>query len=52
MSKTNVAASRRSVQNTAKKTHKARASVLPEASVSAKTMVMTQKLTRQSAMNE
>ena len=36
MSKTNVATSRRSVQNTAKKTHNARARVLPDASVSGK----------------
>lgn len=52
MSKTNVATSSRSVQNTAKKTYGARASVLPDASVSANTIVMTLKLTRHSAMNE
>ena len=44
--------SSRSVQNIAKKTHNARARVLPDASVSAKTIVMTLKLTRHSAMNE
>jgi hypothetical protein len=52
MSKTNVATSSRTVQNTAKNMHNARASALPDASVSAKTIVITLKLTRHSAMNE
>jgi len=51
MSKTNVATSSRN-QNTAKKRHNARASVLPDANVSAKTIVITLKLTRHSPMNE
>jgi hypothetical protein len=50
MSKTNVATSRRSVQNSAKKTQST-GQGLPEARVSANAMVITSKPARHSAMN-
>ena len=52
MSKINVPAISRSIQNKAKNTHNARARFPPAASVSANTMVMMLKLTRQRAMKE